>query len=174
MTTDQVPVVLPYVALGIEGLDDVLHGGLVPNRMYLVEGDPGAGKTTLALQFMLTGIRQGERCLYVTLSESESELRLAAASHGWSLDGVTILELIASEDALKPDTAYTMYHPSEVELAETTKAVLAEAARIRPARIVFDSLSELRFPIRPPSRKNETRSSPAGFALFGSPGDQAV
>lgn len=142
MSTEQAPAAA-WVSTGIEGLDDVLYGGLVPHRMYLVEGDPGAGKTTLALQFMRAGVGNGESCLYVTLSESVSELRQSARSHGWDLAGVHILELIASEN-LKPDTAYTMYHPSEVELAETTKAVLLEAQRLKPTRVVFDSLSELR------------------------------
>ena len=153
MTTGQPASTVPaYVSTGIPGLDDVLHGGLVPHRMFLLEGDPGAGKTTLALQFMRAGVEKGEACLYVTLSESETELRASALSHGWDLAGLTILELIASEDALKPDTAYTMYHPSEVELAETTKAILAEAARIKPARVVLDSLSELRLLAENPLR----------------------
>lgn len=144
--------VRPCVSTGIEGLDDILHGGLVPHRMYLLEGDPGAGKTTLALQFMIQGAKQGESCLYVTLSEGEAELRHSARSHGWDLEGITILELIASEEALRPDTAYTMYRPSEVELGETTKAILAEAARIQPARVVLDSLSELRLLAENPLR----------------------
>ncbi len=151
MTTEQVVAVAP-VPTGIEGLDDILHGGLYPHRMYLIEGDPGAGKTTLALQFMRVGVRNGDRCLYVTLSESEPELHAAARSHGWTLDGIDILELAVSEEHLRPDTAYTMYHPSEVELAETTKAVLAAAARLKPARLVFDSLSELRLLAETPLR----------------------
>ena len=138
--------------IGIEGLDEVLRGGLVPHGLYLVEGDPGAGKTTLALQFMLAGIKRGERCMYVTLSEEEEELRAAAQSHGWSLDGIHIHEILASEESLKPDARYTMYHPSEVELAETTKAVLAEAARIKPDRMVLDSLSEFRMLAENPLR----------------------
>ena len=132
------------VATGITGLDDVTGGGLVPNRLYLIEGDPGAGKTTLALKFLLEGLERGESCMYVTLSENREELAAGAASHGWSLEGIHIVEIIASEESLKPDSRYTMFHPSEVELSETTKAVLAEATRVKPARLVLDSLSELR------------------------------
>ena len=131
-------------AIGVEGLDDVLRGGLTPNRLYLLEGVPGSGKTTLALQFLLEGVKRGEPVLYVTLSETEEELREVAASHGWSLDGITIRELVPSEDSLRPDEQYTMFHPSEVELSETTKTILADVERIKPARVVFDSLSELR------------------------------
>jgi len=129
---------------GIEGLDDILGGGFTPHRLYLVEGVPGSGKTTLAVQFLLEGVRQGEPVLYVTLSESMEELRAVAESHGWSLDGITIRELIASEDSLSTDEQYTMFHPSEVELSETTKTILADVERVKPARVVFDSLSELR------------------------------
>jgi circadian clock protein KaiC len=129
---------------GCEGLDDVLGGGLAPHHVYLLEGVPGSGKTTLAIQFLLEGVRQGEQVLYVTLSESEHELREVAQSHGWSLDGVAIRELAASEESLRPDEQYTMFHPSEVELGETTRSILADVQRIKPARVVFDSLSELR------------------------------
>lgn len=132
------------VRTGIEGLDDVLHGGLTRHRMYLVEGSPGAGKTTLAMQFLLEGVRRGEPCMFVTLSESLEELQAAAKSHGWTLDGVQVLEILASEESLLPDARSRMFHPSEVELAKTTEAVLTEADRVKPARLVVDSLSEFR------------------------------
>jgi circadian clock protein KaiC len=131
-------------ATGVDGLDDVLAGGFAPNRLYLIEGVPGSGKTTLAMQFLLEGVRRGERVLYVTLSETEQELRDVAASHGWSLDGMTIRELVPSDEALQPDDQYTMFHPSEVELGEATRTILADVERIKPSRMVFDSLSELR------------------------------
>jgi len=129
---------------GNEGLDKVLQGGFPANRLYLVEGDPGTGKTTLALQFLLEGARRGEPVLYVTLSETKEELADVAASHGWSLDGVHIHELVASEESLKSETQYTIFHPSEVELGETTRAVIDEVERLQPRRAVFDSLSEMR------------------------------
>jgi len=129
---------------GIPGLDDVLKGGLMRDRLYLVDGDPGAGKTTLATQFLREGATSGERCLYITLSETEEELAAGAASHGWTLDGVDIVELVAEARDLDAESQVTMYHPSEVELHETTRRVLEAVERINPARVVFDSLSELR------------------------------
>lgn len=129
---------------GVQGLDQILGGGFPEHRMYLVEGDPGAGKTTLALQFLLAGASQGEAGVYATLSETEEELRDVASSHGWSLDGITICELQTAEESLKADSQYTLFHPSEVELSETTRAVLDTVERVRPARVVFDSLSEMR------------------------------
>ncbi len=129
---------------GIDGLDDIMQGGLTPNRLYLIEGVPGSGKTTLSLQFLLEGAQCGEPVLYVTLSENEEELREVTASHGWSLDRITVRELVPSENSLRPDEQYTMFHPSEVELSETTKTILADVERIKPKRVVFDSLSELR------------------------------
>lgn len=134
----------PRVATGIAGLDDILAGGLIRNRVYLLQGDPGTGKTTLGMQFLLEGARRGEPGLCVTLSETESELRASAQSHGWPLEGIRVLELIVSEESLQPDSQYTMFHPSEVELGEQTRAVMAEVDRTRPARIVFDPLSEMR------------------------------
>jgi circadian clock protein KaiC len=132
------------VATGVAGLDAVLGGGLTPNRMYLIEGDPGSGKTTLALQFLLDGVKSGERGLYVTLSETKEELDGVARSHGLSLDGLGVCELIPSEESLRPDAQPRMFHPSEVELGETTTAVLGEITRTNATRVVFDSLSEMR------------------------------
>ncbi|HET9328124.1 MAG TPA: ATPase domain-containing protein [Candidatus Eisenbacteria bacterium] len=129
---------------GIQGLDDIMRGGFSPHRLYLVEGVPGSGKTTLALQFLLEGARQGEKVLYVTLSETEEELRSVATSHGWPLDGVSVHELVPSEDSLHPEDQYTMFHPSEVELGETTRSILVEVEEKQPSRVVFDSLSEMR------------------------------
>lgn len=132
------------VSTGIEGLDYILRGGLPKNRLYLVEGNPGTGKTTLGLQFLIDGERKGESGLYITLSESKEELIAVGHSHGWSLDKLTIHDLTVSGDSLKEDSRYTVFHPSEVELDETTKAVLNEVERINPSRVVFDSLSEMR------------------------------
>ena len=131
-------------ATGVPGLDEVLHGGLIPSRFYLIDGDPGAGKTTLALQYLLNGVKAGESCLYVTLSETKEELTDGARSHGWSLDGLNIIELIADDRDLANGDELTMYHPSEVELTQTTRRVLEAVERINPTRMVFDSLSELR------------------------------
>jgi circadian clock protein KaiC len=129
---------------GVDGLDDVLGGGLTPNRLYLLEGLPGSGKTTLAFQFLMEGVRQGERVLYIALSESEEEVRAVAHSHGWSFEGIEVRELVPTQDSLEPDEQYTIFHPSEVELNDTTRKILEDVARIRPSRLVFDSLSELR------------------------------
>lgn len=131
-------------ASGIDGLDNILRGGFTPGRLYLIEGVPGSGKTTLALQFLLEGIARGEPVLYVTLSEAGSELREVSQSHGWSLDRVNIRELLPSENSLRSDANYTMFHPSEVELDEATQKILADVERIKPTRLVIDSLSELR------------------------------
>ena len=132
------------VSSGVPGLDDVLGGGWRRSRMYLVEGTPGAGKTTLALQFLREGVERGESVLYVTLSESERELRSVAESHGWDLAGLSIREMLPSQESLQPDEQYTMFHPSEVELSETTLRILADVEVLKPTRVVFDSLSELR------------------------------
>src|SRR5947209_8473039 len=98
------------VATGVAGFDDVLGGGLAPHHLYLIEGHPGAGKTTLSLHFAIQGARAGEKVLYVTLSETRAELADAARSHGWSLDGVTVTELVPTEEALEPDAQLTMFH----------------------------------------------------------------
>jgi circadian clock protein KaiC len=132
------------VASGVPGLDDVLAGGFARGRLFLIEGVPGSGKTTLGFHFLMEGARAGEPVLYVTLSESEDEIQSTARSHGWSLEGITIREIVASERMLDSDEQYTMFHPSEVELSETTKTILDDIERIKPRRVVFDSLSELR------------------------------
>jgi circadian clock protein KaiC len=129
---------------GIDGLDSILNGGLPRNRLYLISGEPGVGKTTLALQFLLRGVQEGEGGLYITLSETDEELRAVAASHGWSLDGLSLVDLSAIEDRLLPEAQTTLLHPSEVELSQTTDLVFAEVERSKAHRVVFDSLSELR------------------------------
>ena len=129
---------------GVPGLDDILSGGLARRRVYLVEGVPGSGKTTLALQFLMAGARAGESVLYVTLSETSEELRAVAQSHGWDLTGVNLREFSSADSVLDPDEENTIFHPSEIELASTTRLILEDVERLKPSRVVFDSLSELR------------------------------
>ena len=140
----QSPGEIKKVGTGVDGFDAVLGGGLPAGRLYLLEGDPGTGKTTVALQFLLEGKRLGERVAFITLSESKVELTASAASHGWSLNGVDIHEYVATADALAPDGQVTMFRPSEVELLETVRQVLRDIETIKPDRVVVDSLSELR------------------------------
>jgi circadian clock protein KaiC len=132
------------MSTGIAGLDDVLGGGLQRHRLYLLEGGPGSGKTTVALQFLLAGVPRGESLLYVTLSETARELQAVALSHGWTLDGLAILELMPGEEALDADELSTMFHPSEFELAATTQRILEKVDHLKPTCVVIDSLSELR------------------------------
>jgi circadian clock protein KaiC len=139
-------------ATGIKGLDDILCGGLPRNRVYLISGDPGVGKTTLAIQFLMEGVRSGESCLYITLSETKDELAAVSESHGWSLDQLNVFELSAIEQQLRAETESTFFHPSEVELNRTTQVLLNEIERVRPSRVVFDSLSELRLLSETPLR----------------------
>ena len=129
---------------GIPGLDSILCGGLAANRLYLIDGNPGVGKTTLALQFLLEGVRLGERCLYVSLSETRDELEAVADSHGWSLEGITVVELSQVEQTLTPKSQNTLFQPAEVELASLSRLLMGEFDRVDPARMVLDSLSEMR------------------------------
>ena len=142
---------VPRACTGIKGLDEILGGGLPTNHLYLVDGEPGTGKTTLAMQFLLEGVEKGERGLYVTLSESKEELDGVAASHGWTLDGIEIFEL-SKQGLAQTEESYTIFHPAEVELQSTVDAVLKTVEEHNPKRIVFDSLSEMRLLAREPLR----------------------
>jgi circadian clock protein KaiC len=137
---------------GIPGFDDILLGGLPVDRVYLVEGGPGTGKTTLSLQFLLEGRRQKERCLYVTLSETTAELQEVARSHGWSLEGIELYELEATEGRLNRQDEYSVFQPEEVELGQTVGKVYERVEQLQPSRVVFDSLSEMRLLAREPLR----------------------
>lgn len=135
----------PFADTGISGLDDVLGGqGLARGRLFLLEGHPGTGKTTIALQFLLAGAATGERGLYVTLSETDDELRASAQSHGWSLDGIDIFELVPPESLLDDEQRQSLLYSSDLELGETTKDIFAAFERLQPQRVVLDSLSEIR------------------------------
>jgi circadian clock protein KaiC len=136
---------------GVSGLDEILGGGLPINRLYLLDGSPGTGKTTLALQFLLAGAGRGERGLYVTLSESREELEEVAGSHGWSLDAVDVFELPTEGEGAGGD-AYTVFHPAEVELQQTVDLMFAAVERTEARLVVLDSLSEMRLLARDPLR----------------------
>jgi circadian clock protein KaiC len=142
------------VATGVAGLDAILGGGLPRGRMYLLQGDPGTGKTTMALQFLMAGRLQGERGLYVTLGETREELEEVAASHGWSLDAIDIVEISTglTEQELKADDSYDVFHPSEIELGQVMQKLVDQASRVNPSRVVIDSLSEVRLLARDPLR----------------------
>lgn len=142
---------LPRADTGVRALDHVLHGGFPRNHLYLLEGDPGTGKTTIGLQFLLAGIARGETALYVTLSETAEELRASGAAHAWNLDGIQIHEFMA-EGSLAQDAQYTVFQPSEVELGNTMSGLFETVERIRPSRIVIDSLAEMRLLARDPLR----------------------
>ncbi|MDP9161605.1 MAG: AAA family ATPase [Acidobacteriota bacterium] len=138
------------VRSGCAGLDDVLLGGLPRGHFYLFEGDPGAGKTTLALQFLIEGVKSGERVLYVTLSESREDLLAVSRSHGFLTDGLEIFELLSNEEDLRPERQYTVFHPAEVELNDRMQTIVKEVERVKPDRLVIDALSELRMLARDP------------------------
>lgn len=140
------------VASGITGLDDILCGGLPRGHLYLIEGDPGAGKTTLSLQFLLAGVVAGEQVLYVTLSETREEIEKIAASHSWDMHGVDIQELAPTIETALGEERYTVFRPSDIELAETTRKILSMVETAKPSRVVIDSLSELRLLAEDPLR----------------------
>jgi circadian clock protein KaiC len=139
------------IGTGIAGLDDILDGGLPPDRLYLIQGDPGTGKTTMALQFLMEGVRCGERVLFLALSETKDELATVAQSHKWNLEGIEIFELSAAQQN-RPGEQNTLFLPSEVELNEITEVLLKEVERTRATRVVIDSLSELRLLSQGPLR----------------------
>lgn len=142
----------PNLPSGVPGLDNILGGGFCAERLYLVEGEPGTGKTTLALQFLNEGARRGEAVLHVSMAESTDELRGVAASHGWDLAGVVIEEIIPSENILDPGQQYTIFHPSEIEFGSTIQRILAAIEKHAPRRLVLDSLSELQLLAENPLR----------------------
>ena len=153
---------------GVPGLDEVLCGGLPKNCLYLVDGNPGVGKTTLALQFLIEGRARGENGLYVTLSETKAELEAVARSHRWNLEGISIIELSAVERALGGKSTTTLFHAAEVELTQLTKLLLDEAQRSKPTRLVLDSLSELRMIAQSPLRyRREILALKQRFAALG-------
>lgn len=146
------PAPIPRSRTGVAGLDAILRGGLPARRLYLLRGEPGVGKTTLSLQYLLEGVRQGEPGLYISLSETREEVEAVADSHGWSLEGVSILELSSLENQLTQESQNTIFHPSEFELHQTTNLVLEHIEKINPKRLVIDSLSELQLMADTPLR----------------------
>ncbi|MGH9513139.1 MAG: ATPase domain-containing protein [Terriglobales bacterium] len=144
MTLESVVPGTERIGSGCTGLDDVLQGGYPKGHFYLLEGSPGAGKTTLALQFVIEGIKKGERVLYVTLTESRQDLMRVAQSHGFSTDGIEIFELMYGGDELNPEGQYTVFHPAEIELNDRMQTIFKEVDRVNPDRLVIDALSELR------------------------------
>lgn len=137
---------------GIAGLDEILKGGLPCNRLYVVEGEPGSGKTTMSLQFLMTGAAMGERSLYITFSETEEELKAVAESHNWDISKIHMVDLSYLERQLSPNAQNTLFHPSEIELNKITENLLQKIEEISPTRIVFDSISEMRLLAETPLR----------------------
>jgi circadian clock protein KaiC len=136
---------LPRASTGIAGLDDVLGGGFARNRLHLLEGSPGTGKTTMALQFLLAGARDGETGIYISLAETEQELRDGARSHGWTIGPeVEIFELVPPESVLDPDHHQSLLYSSDLELGETVQRIFQSIERLKPQRVIIDSLSEIR------------------------------
>jgi len=129
---------------GVEGLDDILSGGLTRGRVFLLEGSPGTGKTTIAMQFLMEGAKRGERCLYITLSETDDEMRESAQSHDWDLAGVDLFELVPPESLLDEQQQQSLLYSSDLELGETTRRIFDVFEQVKPDRVVLDSLSEIR------------------------------
>src|ERR1700761_2146189 len=137
--------ILPRASTGVAGLDDVLGGGLARNRLHLLEGSPGTGETTIALQFLLAGAEIGETGIYVSLAETEDELRAGAASHGWTIGpSIAIFELVPPESVLDPDQHQSLLYSSDLELGETVQRIFETIERLQPKRVLIDSLSEIR------------------------------
>lgn len=141
-----------FLSTGVAGLDTILGGGLTSDRLFLIEGEPGTGKTTLALQFLQEGVRRGESVIYITLAETRVELESVAQSHGWSMDGIHVEDIIPSENILHPDQQFTIFHPSEIEMGMTTQRILDTIEKYKPTRVVLDSLSELQLLAESPLR----------------------
>ncbi len=141
-----------FLSTGVPGLDTILGGGLTSDRLFLIEGEPGTGKTTLALQFLFEGVRRGESVIYITLAETRVELQAVAQSHGWSMDGIHVEDIVPSENILHPDHQFTIFHPSEIEMGTTTQRLLATIEKYKPTRVVLDSLSELQLLAESPLR----------------------
>ena len=154
---------------GVDGLDNILAGGFLRGGFYLIQGDPGSGKTTLALQFLLEGLRRGEKVFYITLSETKRELLQVARSHGWSIDKIPVLDLSAVENLLRPEAQTTVFHPSEVELTKVSQLLRDEVRKTQPARVAFDSLSEFRLMAETPLRyRRQLLALKQQFAKFKS------
>lgn len=141
-----------FLSTGVKGLDTILSGGLTSDRLFLIEGEPGTGKTTLALQFLHEGVRNGESVIYITLAETRVELEAVAQSHGWSMDGIHVEDIIPNENILHPEQQFTIFHPSEIEMGMTTQRILDAIEKYKPSRVVLDSLSELQLLAESPLR----------------------
>ncbi|MES2323433.1 MAG: ATPase domain-containing protein [Pseudomonadota bacterium] len=141
-----------FLSTGVAGLDTILGGGLTSDRLFLIEGEPGTGKTTLALQFLYEGVKRGESVIYITLAETRVELKAVAQSHGWAMDGIHVEDIIPNESILHPDQQFTIFHPSEIEMGMTTQRILDVIEKFKPTRVVLDSLSELQLLAESPLR----------------------